>query len=145
MLSECPQFSVGVLQVISWWVAGFWLPKVLEVCLMVNFSCSGYPPSPVIWLSESWGRIGQAIDRTDTAQLCCCAEQVILSDSSTGAEHRASRLSQLSLSIHLHRYFLFDLVECMFHCMTILGESDADFFNCWQLIDLTLQLYWPLP
>lgn len=33
---------------------------------MVNYHCSGYPPSPMMWLSESWGRMGQAIDRTET-------------------------------------------------------------------------------
>lgn len=39
------------------------------------------------------GWMGQSIDRTDReAQLCCCAEQVILSDRSTGAEHTASHL-----------------------------------------------------
>ena len=47
---------------------------------MVNFSCSGYPPSPVIWLSESWGWIGQAIDRTETessAVLLCRAGHTV--------------------------------------------------------------------
>lgn len=38
------------------------------------------PPSPVIWLSESWGRIGRAIDRTETessAVLLCRAGHTV--------------------------------------------------------------------
>lgn len=47
---------------------------------MVNFCCSGYPPSPMTWLSESWGRMGQAIDRTETessAVLLCRAGHTV--------------------------------------------------------------------
>lgn len=49
------------------------------VCLMVNL-CSGYSHRPVIWPSERWGWMGQAIDRPETessAVLLCRAGHTV--------------------------------------------------------------------
>lgn len=109
-------------QVISWWITGLLLPRVLEVCLMVNFCCSGYSTNPIIWLSESWGRMGQAIDRTETessAVLLCRAGHTVRQLNRCSAQGQPSLLI-CSLFVHSQRYFLFHLVLSMFCSMTII-------------------------
>lgn len=99
---------LGVLQVILWCNTGLFLPRVLEVCMMVHLCCcSGFPSSPMMSLLESWGRMGKAIDRTETessAVLLCRAGHTVRQLNRCRAlgqpTHSLTRV--LSLLMHSH-------------------------------------------
>lgn len=72
-LSGCCRWSPGGLM-------SLFLLIDVEVCLIVNICHSGYLPSLMMWLLESWGQMGQAIDRTETessAVLLCRAGHTV--------------------------------------------------------------------
>lgn len=113
----------------------------------VNFCCSGYPCRPIIWLSLSRGRMGQAIHRTQTgssAVLLCRATHAVRQP------NRCTALGQPTLSkftlLQLMSFFAIYLVAFFqnseSHCkMTLkLKESGSPSSNleaflgcCWQL------------
>lgn len=87
--------------------------------LTVNFCCSGYPCRPIIWLSLSRGRMGQAIHRTQTgssAVLLCRATH------SVRQPNRCRALGQSTLT----KFTLLQLMSLFFFAIYLVASIQVN-------------------
>lgn len=94
----------------------------------MKFCCSGYPCRPIIWLSLSRGRMGQAIHRTKTgssAVLLCRATQTVRQPNRCRAlgQPTLSKFTLLQLMSSFAIYLVAFIQITKSHCKNTLGKD----------------------